>query len=194
MAGVMMFAPAAWSVQPEQSYLGLGFGQSEFSGMDDIVASWPDVSGSRLEETSLAWKFYTGYQFSEWFAVETAWVDFGDLRAEADLQAPDAASLKISPYGFEFSGLATWPISTDARLFARAGILIWRAPQKIDLSDGLVAGDFPRPDRDGFSPALGLGGQWDFSERSSVRLEWQQYLELADDDPQTWVLSLVRRF
>jgi hypothetical protein len=194
MGCAAMLAQTAWSVEPGQSYLGLGFGQSEFSGMDGIATAWPGTTGAQSDETSLAWKLYTGYQFRHWLAVETACVDFGDLRARADLQGTDMAALKISPNGFEFSGLATWSVTGDVQVFLRAGMLAWRAAQKFSLPEGVNGADFSRPERDGFSPALGAGGQWDFSPRSSLRLEWQQYPDLADSDPQTWMLSAIRRF
>ena len=162
--------------------------------MSELGAAWPNVSALQADESSQAWKFFTGYQFSIWLAVETAWVDFGDARVSADLQEGGAAALKLYTAGFEFSGLATWSVSTEVQLFARAGVLAWKSGQQLDLSDGLVSTDFVTPDKKGFAPVLGLGAQWDFNPRTSLRLDWDAYIDLADGDPQTWLLSVLRRY
>jgi len=190
----IVFSSPAWSAQPGESYLGLGFGSSDFPQMSELGAAWPDVSGVQAEESSRAWKFFTGYQFSNWLAVETAWVDFGDARVSADLQEGGTAALKLYSAGFEFSALATWSVSADVQLFARAGFLAWKSQQRLDLSDGLASTDFTTPDKKGYAPVLGLGAQWDFNPRTSLRLDWNACIDLADGDPQTWLLSVLRRY
>lgn len=193
LAGIL-FSSAAWSAQPEESYLGLGFGSSDFPQMYELGAAWPGVSGVQAEESSQAWKFFTGYQFSNWLAVETAWVDFGDARVETDLQEGGTAALKLYSAGFEFSALATWSVTAEVQVFARAGVLAWKSQPQLDLSEGLPIADFTTPDKKGYAPVLGLGGQWDFNPRTSLRLDWSTYIDLADGDPQTWLLYIIRRY
>jgi hypothetical protein len=184
----------AWAVQPEQSYLGLAFGASEFSQMSELTAAWPDTSLDTVEESDLAWKLYTGHQFSNWLAVETGWVDFGAARASALHAGGDSVSMKIATSGFEFSALATASIGDSWQVFARGGALAWRSSQKINVGDSLAAEDFSGPDKSGFAAALGLGVHWDLGERNSLRVEWQKYLDVAGGDPETWLLSLARRY
>lgn len=162
--------------------------------MSELAAAWPNVSGVQAEESSQAWKFFTGHQFSKWLAVETAWVDFGDARVSADLQAGGTAVLKLDTAGFEFSALATWSVSPEVQVFARAGVLAWKSRQQLDLADGLANADFTTPDKKGYAPALGLGSQWDFNPRTSLRLDWSKYIDVADGDPQTWLLQILRRY
>jgi hypothetical protein len=162
--------------------------------MYELGAAWPGVSGVQAEESSQAWKFFTGYQFSNWLAVETAWVDFGDARVETDLQEGGTAALKLYSAGFEFSALATWSVTAEVQVFARAGVLAWKSQPQLDLSEGLPIADFTTPDKKGYAPVLGLGGQWDFNPRTSLRLDWSTYIDLADGDPQTWLLYIIRRY
>ena len=162
--------------------------------MTELASAWPDASGVQAEETSGAWKFYTGHQFSHWLAVETAWVDFGDARVTAELQGDDTAALKLDTAGFEFSALATLSLTGDLQVFARAGVLVWKSRQQLDLADGLASEDFGVPDKKGYAPVLGLGAQWDLGSRTSLRVDFEKYIDLADGDPQTWLLSVLRRY
>ena len=132
-AACSLMAGPAWSVQPEQSYLGLAFGASEFSQMSELTSSWPDTSLDTVEESDLAWKLYTGHQFSNWLAVETGWVDFGAVRASAVHIGGDSVSMKITPSGFEFSALATASIGDSVQVFARGGALAWRRQTVVNI-------------------------------------------------------------
>ena len=194
MAVCGLGAAPAWSAQPGQSYLGLGFGASEFSQMEGLAAGWPDTSLETVDESDLVWKLYTGYQFSDWLAVETGWVDLGAARASSSHASGDPVSIKIAPAGFEFSALATASLGESVQVFARGGALAWRSSQKIELGDSLDARDFPGPDKSGFAAALGLGVHWDLGAKNSLRLEWQKYLDVAGGDPETWLLSVARRY
>ena len=193
-AACSLMAGPAWSVQPEQSYLGLAFGASEFSQMSELTSSWPDTSLDTVEESDLAWKLYTGHQFSNWLAVETGWVDFGAVRASAVHIGGDSVSMKITPSGFEFSALATASIGDSVQVFARGGALAWRSSQKIEAGGALAAEDFSGPDKSGFAAAFGLGVHWDLGARNSLRAEWQKYLDVVGGDPETWLLSVARRY
>lgn len=192
-AGGLAVAPA-WAVQPEQSYLGLAVGASEFPQMSELTATWPDTSIDTLKQSDLAWKLYTGHQFSKFLAVETAWVDFGTVRAFTTHASGESVAIKLSAAGFEFSALATASISDSLQLFARGGALVWRGGQKIQVGGSLSPEDFPGPDKKGFAAALGLGAHWDLGERNSLRVEWQKYLDVAGGDPETWLLSVARRY
>lgn len=194
VAACSLAACPAWAVQPEQSYLGLAFGASEFPQMSELTAAWPDTSLDTVEESDLAWKLYTGYQFSNWLAVETGWVDFGAARASALHAGGDRVSMKISTAGFEFSALATASIGDSLQAFARGGVLAWKGVQKIEAGGSLAVEDFSGPDKSGVAAALGLGVHWDMGARNSLRLEWQKYLDVAGGDPETWLLSVARRY
>lgn len=190
----MMISLPAWSAQPGESYLGLGLGESDFSQMTGLVFAWPGVSGVQAEETSRSWKVQTGHQFSPWLAVETAWVDFGVARVSAALQEGGTAALKLDTAGFEFSALATLSVTGELQVFARAGALVWKSRQQLELADGLASDDFGTPDKKGYAPVLGMGAQWDLGSRTSLRLDWEKYLDLADGDPEVWLFSVLRRY
>jgi len=187
-------AAPARAVQPEQSYLGLAFGASEFTQMSELTSAWPDTSLETVDESALAWKLYTGHQFFDWLAVETAWVDFGVARASASHVDGDPVSIKISTAGFEFSALATALLGDSVQVFARGGALAWKGRQKIEVGGSLAVDDYSGPDKSGIAAALGLGIHWDLGARNSLRLEWQKYLDVAGGDPETWLLSVARRY
>lgn len=189
----MAVAPAC-AVQPGQSYLGMAVGASEFSQMSKLTASWPDTSLESVEESDLAWKVYTGHQFSNWLAVETGWVDFGTAQASSAHISGESVAMKISPSGFEFSALATASMGDALHVFARGGALVWRGGQKINAGGALAAEDFSGPDEKGIAAALGLGVHWDLGSRNSLRVEWNKYLDVAGGDPETWLLSVARRY
>lgn len=187
-------AGPAWAAQPEQSYLGLAFGASEFSQMSKLTDPWPDTTLDTVKESDLAWKLYTGHQFSDWLAVETGWVDFGVARASAIHAGGESVAMKLSTSGFEFSALATVSVSDSIQLFARGGALAWKGRHRIEAGPPLEPEDFPGPDKKGFAAALGLGVNWDLGARNSLRVEWQKYLDVAGGDPETWLLSVARRY
>lgn len=79
-------------------------------------------------------------------------------------------------------------------VFARGGALAWRGSQKIAAEGLLAAEDFSGPDKKGVAAALGLGVHWDLGLRNSLRVEWNKYLDVAGGDPETWLLSVARKY
>jgi OOP family OmpA-OmpF porin len=147
-------------------YLGGGIGDSE---LDEFGNS----------NTSL--RLLGGYWFSDRFALELAYQDFGTFKKRA--VRAEAESLSISALG-------ALPINQQWSLFARAGLA--------RTSTEVRAGGW-RDSDDDFSLALGLGVSWLVAPQVELRADYELLHDVSfgstdDSDIDTFGVSAVYRF
>lgn len=194
LLGTLSWARTAAATEAGQSYLALGLGQPSLSDRGDQVESWPDTVVTGGRDSSFAWKLFTGYQFTRWLAVETAWVDLGKSRVEAEHASAAPLVLSTRPRGVDISALLTLPAGERIMLFARGGVLIWHSRADASGTDAVPGASFPLPDEDGISAAAGAGAQWELGPRMTLRGEFARFLDLAGTDTDLWTISLLRRY
>jgi len=182
------------AVEPEQSYLGLALGEARLSGAAELVADWPDSQLVAEPDANFAWRLFTGYQFRRWLAIETAWVQLGKSRVETSHASGAPMQLTTDPRGLELSALATAALGHGVAVHARAGMLAWKGRARAAGTDAVPGVNFPLPEDDGVSALGGLGAQWDFGPRGTLRVDWIKYLDVAGADSDFWSLGLMRRF
>lgn len=194
LLGGLCRAQPAVATEPGQSYLALGMGQPSLSEPDEQLESWPDTVVTGGSDSSFAWKLFTGHQFTRWLAVETAWVELGKSRVQAEHASGAPLVLATRPRGVDISAVLTVPAGERLTLFARGGVLAWRARASASGTDGVPGASFPLPDDNGFSAAAGAGAQWQLGPRMCVRGEFVRYLDLAGTDTDVWTISLLRHY
>ena len=104
------------------------------------------------------------------------WIDGG---------SPDKYGLSVEVTGWNFSGIARWPVTDQFDVFAKLGALMWDA-------DFRAYGEHGNDDGTHFS--WGLGAGWNFTDHFTVNAEYQGF-EIEDTDASAlWIASAVWRF
>lgn len=154
------------------AYVGIGAGQAEFSsdlssdkwmadvrkqaGIDPTLTT--NFNNSSNDDTSTAWKIYAGYDFSESWAIEAFYADFGEVDAEAGwggtgaARSPDpllnveglfegsaSANGKANAQAFGISGIGKIPVTNWFRAFAKLGGFYYQSELKTNWN---VAGNW----------------------------------------------------
>jgi OOP family OmpA-OmpF porin len=175
LAIALALAPGASAFAEDGFYAGVGVGQATIE-IDD--------SDIDFDQDDFGWKAFAGYRFMPYFGVEGGYVDFGE---------PDDSILgidvEVDADGWDLFAVGFWPIGEKWDLFAKLGVIAWSADIK-----GSFQGESVSEEEDGADLAYGLGAGWNFSERFSVRGEWE-YFDIDDTD-EVYLLSLsaVYRF
>ncbi len=119
-----------------------------------------DISGVKFDQNDVAWKFYGGFHFLQFFAVETAYRSFG---------SPEKNGIQVETTGFDVSGLAGLPLG-PVFVYGRGGLMFWNADIK-HLLDG-------KSSVDGNDFTGGIGVSLDVAK---IRLRGEvEYFNIAD--------------
>jgi len=145
-------------------YAGFSLGQS--------TTDFPDDVGSFFDDKDTAFKLVVGLRPMDWWAVEVAYVDLGEVTQRQDIA--ELSGFKLEQAGFGAFGLLLYDISM-VDLFARAGLVRWDA----DLSANTFAGTL-RASESGTDIAWGVGAQLRFGSLAA-RLEYERY-EIDETD------------
>ena len=139
------------------------------------------------DSTAFAWKVYGGYQLSNYFALEAAYVGLGSVKAKftGTVDGPEGAvgdgSAKAS--GIAFWGVGIAPIGKNFSVFAKIGGLHW----KDERGGSATVGNFSPVVQSlaetnyGTDVCFGLGASYDLTNHIGFRLEWERYRVDTDD-------------
>lgn len=137
------------------------------------------VGGIASDDSDTGYKLYLGWGFTPNFGLEAGYVDLGEFHGPLGSLKADGAYLDAVgtlPLGLGFSGLG------------RVGVFNGRL-----RSDRLGLGDSDR----GSNWKVGLGVQYDFNPKVSLRGEWERYrFDALDtrDDADLYSIGLNYRF
>ncbi|MFK5947365.1 MAG: outer membrane beta-barrel protein [Methylococcales bacterium] len=113
-----------------------------------------------LSESDTGFKYYAGLTLNKNLGFELSYVDLG--------QYLDGT---LEQYGIAFQVVGYLPVSTNFNLIGKAGIFSWT-----------VDDDTFYAYNDGNDLTYGLGVQYDFDNRISIRGEWEQFSDVAGGD------------
>ena len=217
-----------WDVFSKQDARDLIYAFEDFGGLYPNAIGVDVISSkTNLEDTDFTYSLFVGYQFLPWLAAEGAWMDLGktSIKAKGDyvylydtIYDPDPAvdpyggsfdaKLDIKSSGWALSVLPMWPIGDSWDLYGRLGyywgdnkLHLTASAEDTDIdgvpmySDG---GKLNQSENDG-GFLWGLGAQWTWDQRVSVRLEYSQIVDLIDlggskSSVDRYTLGLVYRF
>lgn len=114
---------------------------------------------TECENNKLAYGLYGGYQFTDWFALETGLTDYGKAKA----QYPDG-HVSFASKGAEFSAKFSLPLAQDWAGYSRIG----GAYQSIDK-----AGYGTKQSDDELKALVAFGVDYQLSRDWSLRGEYQ---------------------
>jgi OOP family OmpA-OmpF porin len=189
VATAVLAASPAIAADDAGWYVGAGVGN--FDANSDMIYNGKDWQGS-----DFGYKFFGGYQFMKWLAVEAEYVDGGE--PSDNFRNPsfpdDRLRASVGVTGFVGSAVGIWPIGESFNLFGKLGFIYWDADGsgKIRDEDGTIVKT--SVGEDGTDFAWGVGGTWNFSETFGVRAEYQGF-ELSNFDSVDFAsASIVWRF
>jgi OOP family OmpA-OmpF porin len=162
----------------EGFYVGAGFGDfsAEIDDIDDVADAIAD-----FDEDESASKYFAGYRFNRFLAVQGDVYDLGSLSTTFKGQP---LSSETEAYGASIVG--TLPIAF-IELFARAGLIFY----DVEVTTANVSDRIDESDED-LVYSAGIG--FTFVERFNLQLEYE-ILEISEfDNADAWWLNASWRF
>lgn len=174
-------------------------------GTDDHVFS-PAASNYQsgsVDDSGIGWGLQVGYEFNPYVALEVGYVDLGKYRQEGGsilatytsetdptvFDVPADVSARIVSAGPTLAVVGKFPFGSGFSVYGRGGVYF--ADTRARLKYMGVADEFS-PDQVLELPLefkastqelfLGLGAGWDFSEDFGLRLDFQMFMDVGDED------------
>lgn len=175
-------------------YLGLAAGQSKtgselVSNRESTITLATDIH-TDFDAKGDAWKAFGGYRVNRLVAVEVSYADLGRSRMDTtflggDPALPASVDTRRRICGFGADLVLAAPLGTRWSLFGAVGA--FRSHLVADAAlDGNVVfipgepGERSRTTtRDETVNHYGLGGEWKFARATSLRIEWERYVNVG---------------
>lgn len=177
----VMTTPFAMAADTEKGWIGgLSVGQT-ISNIDDVRIKQqlqatnvtPNFWDSN--DHSLGFKLYTGYKFNKNFSLEGGYFDLGEFSYLTTTTPAGSLSGNIGIRGLNLDAVGTLPIGQKWTGLGRIG-LNYADVKDGFMSTGAVAGvTNVNPTKRALNLKVGLGLQYDLTESSSLRGEWERY-------------------
>lgn len=169
MAVVMLVLAAAPADAKNGVYVGASVGQTTLE-IDDIDI---DLDTFDYKADSTTTKFFLGYRFMGFLAVEGSYIDFGSLSDSTEIGG-EPASLETDLKGYDVCAMGMLPLGI-ADIFIKGGIVSWDADIRAAFGE-IIEYD----GESGTDMVYGLGAQVRF-KGLAVRAE-VEYFDIADAD------------
>ena len=131
--------------------------------------------GTPADDKDGAWKLFGGYDFGI-AAVELSKVDFGKFTAPI-ATTPGAPDDVFEGDGLNVTVFGRLPISERFSISPAVGVTKWEVEGSF-RQGSLVTGY----QRSGTSVNYGIGATYEFDSRVGVRLDWQRYAKLGEEN------------
>ena len=178
-------APAA--AEDYNWYAGAGFGRADHRLSSGQLSSAEELAGvtptliSITDQTDNGSKFFGGYRFNRNIALEAGYHDLGRSRWDITASNPagtGAGKARITSWSLSLVG--SMPINDKLSVLGKIGMNRWKVESTFPINAGaLVDQSFAHTSR---GLLLGIGGQYDFNERLSVRAEYEWFGKVGSRD------------
>lgn len=148
---------------PQEWYAGAGAGWSALNDENEALL------GNDFDDEDTGWKVFAGFDL-RYFGVEVAYLDFGEFTGTG----PGVRS-EWEATGWNVSALGVLPFPNPFGLFAKVGATRWDVDR-----DETVAG--VAASETGTDLSYGIGAEWDFTQNTSARLEWERFEDVGDEN------------
>jgi OmpA-OmpF porin, OOP family len=165
------------------------------------------VTGSELDDSMTAWGAQVGFRFNKWVAAEVGYVDLGELLytmngtiggnyvyvceceeptvVNRTLDGNFERSVQVTSAGITAAALGMFPIGPRFDLHVRGGIYyadtrVTNRLRYIDSNEtfNLLHGRVDASETELFA---GLGAAWNINESFALRVEYQKFFDVGDD-------------
>lgn len=156
-----------------------------------------DVSAIGKDDGNAGYKFYLGYQFGPYLALEGGYFDLGDFSFQAETFPETNFSGNTDQTGWNLDLVGILPLTEQFSAFARVGYTQNNARSRFN-SNGLISTTGYNSEDSYSKHKFGVGLQYDISSVLTLRLEAERYrmndLVGNDGDIDLYSLGLVYRF
>jgi OOP family OmpA-OmpF porin len=166
------WANSAW-------YLGAGAGASKAKLDEGFIRNTLSAAGAtsvlvNSDQRDTGYKLFMGKQFSRHMALEAGWFDLGRFGFDATTVPAASFSGRDRVRGWNLDMLFLAPMSQQVSVYGRLGAAYARSNSEFG---GTRIGLIPDPDGSDrkFSPKVGLGLEYKFSEALAMRGEVERY-------------------
>ncbi len=174
-AGAVGVPGIAAAQQDAGFYAGGAVGQTKAKDACTDLTDLAPFVGS-CDDKDTAWKIFGGYQFNRYIGAEIGYVDLGKVTANGTiLGVPVSANIKAK--GFEALAVGTLPINEQFAAYGKAGFFRW----DVDAS-AVVGGVAVAASEKGTDLTYGIGLKYNFTKNLAVRVEYQRYKDLGDEN------------
>jgi OOP family OmpA-OmpF porin len=152
----LMAATAAQADTQPGFYAGAGIGTTKVS--DD------SFDGTGIDDSDTGFKIFGGYNFTENWAAEVSYFDFGEASASGG-----GASASVGVSGLSASAVGRLPVSDMFSLYGKLGFASYDVDAKFNIP-GFGSGSASDSDSD---LIYGVGGALSFGGNFEARLEYE---------------------
>lgn len=152
-------------------YIGAGVGHAT---LESELLDTLNAQGAATEDSDIAYKLFSGYHFTPYFAFESSYVDFGKYTADHD-----DGSLDLDIDGFGFSFIGKLPVASFS-LYTKLGLFAWEAELRHAGLDRRRNPSIETYAGDGTSPFYGAGLEYRMNQWL-LRGEYERY-DLDSDE------------
>ena len=139
-------------------YVGLGYGNTK------VKADLTDLGGGNIDDSTALAKFYGGYQFNKYLALEGGFYSLAQLSVGSVETSSGVVSGSVDMKAFGISGVATAPLTKTVRAYVRAGAALW---------DADITRDGTSASTDGTDALYGLGVSYNFTKTFAITADWE---------------------
>lgn len=198
---------ASGAALAEGWYAGVSAGQARYDSDDakqDLDATLASVGAGGIssseDDTDTGYKLYVGYQLNPHFGVELGYVDLGEWSYDASFTspAPGTARGTAEVRGVTLGLVGRVPVGERFAVLGRLGVIKPKLDVDASVQSGGLSASGSETSRN-LRFNWGLGAQYDFTQTVGVRLEWERFDNLGNDDTgrgdvDLWSLGAVLRF
>ncbi|MFM1907990.1 MAG: hypothetical protein RLZZ591_1667 [Pseudomonadota bacterium] len=147
-------------------FVSVGVGRPS-TPISDLPAGWTS------DQSDIAFGIKGGYGFSTYFGVEVGYQNFGDISLNKPTGSVTGSST-IHGTGWMVGGYASYPVTSDVEVLARAGWCEWSINQTSQFTSGAntQVDTFKETGNDTY---FGLGATWKLSTSMAVGLNWTRF-------------------
>jgi OmpA-OmpF porin, OOP family len=163
--------------EPPHWYIGGNYGRTLESIDDGKIANTiigGGLTGMEDDDSDRGYKFFVGYQFTDYVAIEAGYADLGDFDVRV-ARDPEVGTLtgNTSYKGYNLDVVGTWPLTSRLSAFGRVGAFRYDTAENFTGTQSLAV-SLSRDDKStGYK--FGAGLEYSFTERLSARIEAERY-------------------
>jgi OOP family OmpA-OmpF porin len=127
-------------------------------------------TASSCDDTDTAWKIFGGLEMNEYISMEFGYADLG----EAKISGATSGTAEVN--GMTIQVVGNFALNPSFSLIGRGGMNILNLDVVTTGVEALDEGDTD------VAWSLGLGAQYNLSKAVGLRLEWERYFRVGDED------------
>jgi OOP family OmpA-OmpF porin len=150
-----------------------------------------DTTSVNKSSDATTWGLFAGYRLNDWLAAEITYLDLSGAEYRGNGTARYGTNTAVVPVttkgdwsaaGWPLSVLGIWPIDDTWEIFGRVGVFIGDVDLKYSVRNDLTGERVSRSTSQSSTQFIGgAGGQVNFLDNWTGRLEWQGMPSIGND-------------